>query len=78
MKVTEDLERIQQIKDLVRRNCLGITPEDSQYIVDNICDIFHTMYFIIDEWQQVMPLLIQFKNLLKDNSMEECQQTAKE
>ena len=73
MKVTEDLERIQQIKDLVRRNCFGITPEDSQYIVDNICDIFHTMYFIIDEWQQVMPLLIQFKNLLKDKSTEDSQ-----
>ena len=73
MKVTEDLERIQQIKDLVRRNCFGITPEDSQYIVDNICDIFHTMYFIIDEWQQVMPLLIQLKNLLKDKPIEESQ-----
>ena len=73
MKVTEDLERIQQIKDLLRRNCFGITPEDSQYIVDNICDIFHTMYFIIDEWQQVMPLLIQLKNLLKDKPIEESQ-----
>ena len=73
MKVTEDLERIQQIKDLIRRNCFGITPEDSQYIVDNICDIFHTMYFVIDEWQQVMPLFIQLKNLLKDKSIEESQ-----
>lgn len=71
MKITEDLKRIQEIKDLVRRNSLGITSEDSQYIVDNICEIFYTMYFIIDEWQQVMPLLIQFKNLLKDEPREE-------
>lgn len=70
MKVTEDLERIHQIKDLVRRNCFGITPEDSDYIVENICDIFHTMYFIIDEWEQVMPLLRSLKKLLKDHPTE--------
>lgn len=70
MKVTQDLERIHQIKAIVRRNSFGITPEDSDYIVENICDIFHTMYFIIDEWEQVMPLLIQIKNLLKDHPTE--------
>ena len=31
MKITEDFEKINEIKDLARRNMFGITPEDSDY-----------------------------------------------
>lgn len=58
MKVTEDFKKINNIKELARRNMFDITPEDSDYIVENITDIFHAVYFVIDEWEKMKSALM--------------------
>ena len=63
MKITEDFERINEIKELARRNMLGITPEDSDYIVENITDIFHAVYFVFDEWARIKSALMILESI---------------
>ncbi len=70
MKVTEDFERINEIKDLARRNMFEITPEDSDYIVENITDIFHAVYFVFDEWAKMKSALMILGSIPPDHPTE--------
>ncbi len=58
MKITDDFEKIHEIKELARRNIFTITPEDNDYIVENITDIFHAVYFVFDEWEKMKSALM--------------------
>ena len=58
MKITDDFEKIHKIKELAKRNIFDITPEDSDYIVENITDIFHAVYFVFDEWEKMKSALM--------------------
>lgn len=52
------MKKIHEIKELARRNIFSITPEDSDYIVENITDIFHAVYFVFDEWEKMKSALM--------------------
>lgn len=71
MRITEDFERIHEIKDLARRNMLGITPEDSDYIIENITDIFHALYFVFDEWEKMKSGLMILGSISTKNEHKE-------
>ena len=70
MKVTEDFERMNEIKELAKRNMFGITPEDSDYIVENITDIFHAVYFVFDEWAKLKSALMILGSTSPDHPTE--------
>lgn len=66
MKVTDDFEKIHKIKELAKRNMFGITPEDCDYIVENIPDIFHAVYFVFDEWEKMKSALMILGSIPKE------------
>lgn len=66
MKVTEDFEKVHKIKELAKRNMFDITPEDSDYIVENITDIFHAVYFVFDEWEKMKSALMVLGSIPTD------------
>ena len=49
-EVLENFEKIEKVKDLALRNCLGIIPEDSDYIVKNIEKIFFSVYHVFNDY----------------------------
>ena len=57
-----------ELKELCRRNMLGITPEDSNFIVERMPEIFHDVYFIIDEWQRIEATIRVLRSTLAANS----------
>lgn len=77
MKITEDFEKINEIKDLARRNMFGITPEDSDYIVENITDIFHAVYFVFDEWAKLKSALMILGSIPQNHPTEKSDVTDK-
>lgn len=56
-KVLENFEEMKKVKDLARRNCLGVTPEDSDYIVKNIEKIFFTVYHVFSDYLKLRAAL---------------------
>ncbi len=56
-EVLEDFEKIEKVKDLARRNCLGVTPEYSDYIVKNIGKIFFTVYHVFNDYLKLRAAL---------------------
>lgn len=56
-KVLENFEKMEKVKDLARRNCLGVTPEDSDYIVKNIEKIFFTVYHVFGDYLKLRAAL---------------------
>ena len=49
-EVLENFEKMEKVKDLARRNCFGVMPEDSDYIVKNIEKIFFTVYHVFNDY----------------------------
>ncbi len=49
-EVLENFEEIEKVKDIALRNCLGVTPEDSNYIVNNIEKILFTVYHVFNDY----------------------------
>ena len=56
-KVLENFEKMEKVKDLALRNCLGIIPEDSDYIVKNIGKIFFTVYHVFNDYLKLWAAL---------------------
>ena len=56
-KVLENFEKMEKVKDLARRNCLGVTPEDVDYIVKNIEEIFFTVYHVFNDYLKLLSAL---------------------
>lgn len=56
-EVLENFEEMEKVKDLARRNCLGVMPEDSDYIVKNIEKIFFTVYHVFNDYLKLRAAL---------------------
>lgn len=56
-KVLENFGEIENIKNLALRNCLRITPEDSDYIVKNIEKILFTVYHVFNDYLKLRAAL---------------------
>lgn len=56
-KVLENFEKIEKVKDLARRNCLGVTPEDVDCIIKNIEEIFFTVYHVFSDYLKLRAAL---------------------
>lgn len=51
-----DKDAIKDLCELARNNSLGIQPEDSDYIVNNIETIFWHIYFLCKDWEKLCVL----------------------
>lgn len=56
-EVLENFEGMEKVKDLARRNCLGVMPEDSDYIAKNIEKIFFTVYHVFSDYLKLRAAL---------------------
>ena len=73
-EILEDFEGMNKVKDLARRNCLGIIPEDSDYIVNNIEKILFTVYHVFNDYIKLRTAL-EIVGITTDELREEYHET---
>lgn len=73
-EILEDFEEMNKVKDLARRNCLGIIPEDSDYIVNNIEKILFTVYHVFNDYIKLRTAL-EIVGITTDELREEYHET---
>lgn len=73
-EILEDFKEMNKVKDLARRNCLGIIPEDSDYIVNNIEKILFTVYHVFNDYIKLRTAL-EIVGITTDELREEYHET---
>lgn len=67
MRVTNNFEKIHEIKEFARRNMFGFrSEEDLDYIEEHLEEILHTVYFVFDEWERMKKPLLDLKNTIEE------------
>ena len=73
-EILEDFEGMNKVKDLARRNCLGIIPEDSDYIVKNMEKILFTVYHVFNDYIKLR-VALEIVGITADELREEYRET---